>query len=273
MTNPGMLKERPRTAAEAERAGLRTSAPRSLRQQPAKPRRNLHRAPAYRGRLGSQQRVSERGRRLQPIKQENSRVFRFVSFVVAACIIGTVAVMLLAGMTTEKTFQVTDAEAKSKTLANEITTLERDVEKAKSAQNLSAKAAELGMVAPGQAGILETNGDKVEQRRESDNSKDRRIVDVTGNKRTREATSSPEETRNIPGLAPSSPAGAAAAGNMNSGDLPYANQGHGAPAPAPAPAPALANGEHPAPPAPPAAQPAPAAPAEANPGPPAAPRP
>lgn len=192
-----------------------------------------------------------------------------MAFAVAACIIGTAAVMLLAGMTTEKTFQITDAEAKSKTLANEITTLERDVEKAKSAQNLSAKAAELGMVVPGQAGILETKGDKVDERREADNSKDRGIVDVTGNKRTREATSSPEETRNVPGLAPSSPVGAEAAGNMNSGDLPYANQGQGAPAPAPAPT----NGEQPASPAPPAAQPAPAAPAEANPAPPAAPRP
>ncbi|HJD49035.1 MAG TPA: hypothetical protein H9907_02765, partial [Candidatus Corynebacterium intestinavium] len=64
MTTPGMLKEHPRTAAKAERVELRTSAPRSLKRQPAKPRRSLHRAPAYRGRLGSQQRVSERGRRL-----------------------------------------------------------------------------------------------------------------------------------------------------------------------------------------------------------------
>lgn len=252
MTTPGMLKEQPRTGIKSDRAALRTESPKGLKRRATAPRRTLHRAPAYRGRLGSQQRVSVRGRRVQPVKRSNPRVVRLVSFFVLACLIGTASVMLLSGLTTEKTFQVTDAEAKSKTLANEITTLERDVEKAKSAQNLSAKAAEMGMVVPGQAGILESKGDKVNQRREADNAKDRRVVDVTGKQRTREATSAPDETRNVPGLAPSSPAGAAATNNMNSGDVPYANQRPGAPAPE--------GDRQPAPPA-------------GNPAPPAAPRP
>lgn len=222
-----------------ERRQRRTNTPTAYRRRPNR-----------RGRLGSQQQVSVRGRRIAPIENPNRRKFRIIALCVAVVCGAIASIMILSGLTTEKTFQISEAEKKSETLSNEIVSLQRDVEKAKSAQNLSAKAADLGMVVPGQAGILDANGKKVHERRGSDNGNDRPVIDVSDGARTRGATSDPEETRNIPGLAPQSPEGAAAqlpSPAPSTGDIPYANSGMGgAPAPA-APAPAAAAPAAPAP--------------------------
>lgn len=233
--------------------------------RPARPRQGssgTRTVPARRqrrtGRLGSQQRVSVRGRRVVPIERTNSSMVRWVVALTAMFVLGISAVMYLSGVTTEQSFQINDARQRSAELTNQLETLERDVAMAQSSSHIAEEASKLGMVAPSQAGILDVKGDKITERRASDPAATRPVIDVNGNVRPQGATSDPEETNNIPGLAPNSPAGAEAQANGGNAGLPYASRQEGrAPAPAPA-APAPAPAPTPAAPAPAAELPAPA---------------
>jgi len=210
------------------------------------------------GRLGSQQQVSMRGRRIAPRDNTDPRARSWSFFMAFALIAGIVSVMWLSGITTDQSFQIADARKQSTNLTNELESLERDVSDAQSAANIAARASEMGMVVPDQTGVLNVNGDKVDEQRPADAAESRPVIDVNGTKKPSTATSDPAQTANVPGLAPESPTGAAA--QNGTGEVPYSNQnsaggaaaGNQAPAPAePAPAPA---------PAAPAPAPAPAAP-------------
>lgn len=218
------------------------------------------RRPRRSGRLGSQQQVSERGRRLTPIRSTDTSLVRWSVALVVVLVLGISSVMYLSGITTDQSFQITDARERSTTLTNEIETLERDVAEAQSASNIAAEASRMGMVAPEHAGVLDVRGDKVEERRGTDAAASRPVIDVNGDERPRGATSDPAQTNSVPGLAPEGPAGAEAQGMAGgTGNVPYADRhsapaepapapGGGAPAPAPAPVPAPApRGEAPAP--------------------------
>lgn len=212
------------------------------------------------GRLGSQQQVSMRGRRIAPRDNTDPRARNLAFFMAFALIAGIVSVMWLSGITTDQSFQIADARKQSTNLTNELESLERDVSDAQSAANIAARASEMGMVVPDQTGVLNVNGDKVDEQRPADAAKNRPVIDVNGTKKPSTATSDPAQTANVPGLAPESPTGAAA--QNGTGEVPYSNQnsaggaaaGNQTPAPAaPAPAPEPA-------PAAPTPAPAPAAP-------------
>ena len=163
--------------------------------------------------------------------------------------------MALSGVTTQQSFQITKANEQSKQLDNELESLTRDVELAKSSGRIAAEASKMGMVAPDQAAVLDANGKKIKEVRPGDNSKNREVIDANGEATRRGATSNPNETNRVEGLAPNNPMlagnvaprGQAQASNGN-GELPYSqhrgsasagNNAPAAPAPAPAPAPHL----------------------------------
>lgn len=209
------------------------------------------RRPRRAGRTGSKQQVSVRGIRVSQVKSGQSSIVRWAVAVIAVLILGVSAIMYLSGVTTEQSFQLADARQRSGELSNQLETLERDVAQAQSSANIAAKASELGMVTPDKPGILEVKGDKVEERRAGDAAATREVIDINGDTRKRGATSNPDETDAVPGLAPSTPLGAEAQNGARNGGVPYADRHNPAPAPAPAPA-----NEAPAPA--PAPQPAPA---------------
>ncbi|QNP92838.1 MULTISPECIES: hypothetical protein [Corynebacterium] len=211
-------------------------------------------------RLGSRQQVSVRGRRVTAVK-DNSRLVKLVALPVLAFVLGIGVVMWISGLATAQSFQLSAAQKHSTTLANEIESLERDAEVAKSGATIAKEAAKLGMVAPDQAGVIDAQGAEAATVREPGVGKDKEITDVNSDARPRGATSNPDKTANVEGLAPQEAvvAGVGAHIASNTGGLPYDNRtaprgpeaaNPAPPAPAPAPAaPAPAAG-HPAPPAP-----------------------
>lgn len=251
---------------ERERPGSRPS--RTVKPQRTTPRRN--------SRLGSKQQVSVRGRRVVSSSPTDSRLRRRIIGAALAFVAGIGGVMILSGVTTEQSFQIANANERSKQLDNELESLNRDVELAKSSGHVAAEAAKMGMVVPDQAAVLDANGKKVKEIRPGDNSKNREVIDANGEATRRGATSNPNETDRVEGLAPNNPM---LAGNVAprvqanpgaNGELPYSggrngapagNQAPvapGAPAPAPAPAPATASPEGHGPVPAPAPAPAPA---------------
>lgn len=204
-------------------------------------------------RLGSKQQVSVRGRRVVSSSPTNSRLRRRIVGAALAFVAGIGGVMILSGVTTEQSFQIANANEHSQQLDNELESLNRDVELAKSSGHVAAEAAKMGLVVPDQAAVLDANGNKVKEIRPGDDSKNREVIDANGEATRRGATSNPNETNRVEGLAPNNPL---LAGNVAprvqanpgaNGELPYSGRRNGAPAgnqapvvpgaPAPAPAP------------------------------------
>ena len=240
---------RPGSRVVSARVAGGTARPVSPVENPASPR-TLRRT----RRLGSQQQVSVRGRRIAPVKSQ-SALKNWAVAAVAAFLLGIGFTQYLSGVTTEQSFQIAESKEQSTALSDQLESLERDVAVAQSGGNIAAEAAKLGMVAPQQPGILSVEGDKVEERREMAGDSNRPVVDVNGNQRQPGATSDPNKTNNVPGLAPQSAAGAAAQNN-STGAVPYSDQQSGNAGNTSSPAPNAGN--TPAAPAAPAA-PAPAA--------------
>lgn len=225
-------------------------------QRSATPERTLsgRTTPRRNSRIGSKQQVSVRGRRIIA-SPTDAKLRRRVVGSALAFVLGIAGVMALSGVTTEQSFQITKANEQSQQLDNELESLTRDVELAKSSGRIAAEAAKMGMVAPDQAAVLDANGKKIKEIRPGDSSKDREVIDANGEATRRGATSNPDETNRVEGLAPRNPM---LAGNVaprgqasvpgSNGDLPYSNNsapapaGNQAPAPAPAPASAPAPG-------------------------------
>ena len=214
MTSTGTLQDL-RTATPAR---PRTQRPRAYTPAPGNaPRPRPH------GKLGSRQQVSVRGRRVARRKDTNLPLTRRIVAAVVFLIAGIMAVMYLSGLTTQQTFELSEAKQRSLTLSNELESLERDVANAQSAGHIAAEATRLGMVAPAQPGVLEDRGAEVVEVRPSDPQADRPVTDVNGEARPRGATSDPEKTNRVEGLAPNE---AVAAGDVapNSTELPYSDR-------------------------------------------------
>lgn len=181
-------------------------------------------------RLGSKQQVSIRGRRIAPIQQDNNRLLKSVVLPACLFLVGVICVMWLSGLTTAQSFQLTEAKQTSRTLANEITSLERDLAVASSSANIAKEAARLGMVAPAQAGVLEAAGAEIHEQRPANPEGNVAVVDVNSESRARGATSNPNETANVAGLAPqqaviAEQAGVATANSASANaTIPYADR-------------------------------------------------
>lgn len=153
-------------------------------------------------RRGSRQQLTVRGRRVTvPTAAERSVVWTWV-VLLALFVAGVALAMYLSGKTTEQSFQLSEARDTSTSLSNELESLNRDVQDASSTQRIAAEAAEMGMVVPGQAGVLNVEGDRIDEVRPSDPSETRPVTDINGDARPQRPTSDPDATGQVPGLAP-----------------------------------------------------------------------
>lgn len=222
------------------------------------------RRPRRSSRLGSRQQVSIRGRRVNPMRRADATIMRWTVALVIAAIAGIASIMYLSGVTTDQSFDIADARQRSAGLSNELESLQRDVAFAQSSANLAKEASRLGMVAPNQVGVLNAQGNQVDEVRPADSTGSRPVIDVNGESRRSGATSDPGKTQSIPGLVPQSIPGVMA----GTGTVPYADR-RPTPSPAsqavvPSPAASVPAPAVPAPaPVPAAASPAPRIPAPA----------
>ena len=246
------------STALLERAPERTTRRVERTQSPVKPNglkpRIAPHIPRGPRRLGSKQVVSVRGRRVT--STDAKRKFSTMSLMaLPLLILGIFGAMLLSALSTNQTFKIEQLQSQERTLNNEIETLNRNVEDARAAAEVAAKADGAGMVVPVQPGIINVEADgKANETREADPEKNLRIVDVNQETiRTDHATSDREATRNIAdnlsalpqsalprdGGAPAVPAPAPRAGATNpaDGNASGASASQQAPADAPAVAP------------------------------------
>ncbi|WP_018024609.1 hypothetical protein [Corynebacterium ulceribovis] len=157
-------------------------------------------------RTGSKQILSIRGRRIAPETADPS----MIRFVIAILLVGTIGIalaMALSAISTEQSFRLSDARSKGQLISDEIETLQRDVEHARSTAEISRRAGEMGMVQIKQPGVLEVRKDgKVVEKRPADVEKQGKLADINGEKiRPKNPTSDPKETDNVPGMTPPGP--------------------------------------------------------------------
>lgn len=222
----------------ARPAGRGTTIPRTTGPvaDPARRGRSRGRGGAYRGRTGSRQVVSRRGRRLTKTT-ENNAATRFSVLVVGVFVIGVVLAMILSGLSTTQSIELTEARRQEQSLRDGIEVLERDVEYQRSTAEIARRAAEFGMVNVEQPVILVTDENGVVHEVRAGSPEHQRIIDINGSAVRPDApTSDPNETRVVPGMqAPAIQEGNPAAPQLPA-LAPYAPAPAG-PAPAPAPAP------------------------------------
>lgn len=154
-----------RTATPAQAPGVRLHVPHG------KPR----------GRLGSQQVVSVRGRRVAgPVKEKNPLV-KTGGVAVVLLIVGVAVAMLLSGLSTTQTFTIQQLQSQERTLKNEVESLNRDLEDLRSTAEISQHAAESGMLVASEPGVVDVAADgRVEHRREFNPESVSPVRDVNG---------------------------------------------------------------------------------------------
>ncbi len=153
-------------------------------------------------RLGSQQVVVERGRRLTKTTEDRTK-FKFGSLAILIVVIGVVIAMVLSGLSTSQTMRLSEAREESRDLANQIAVLERDIAYSGSTAEIARQAGDMNLVQYEQPAILtvDAEGNLVEVRAGS--SEYRRLLDIngSGNSRAEHApTSDPAQTDNVPGM-------------------------------------------------------------------------
>lgn len=219
---------------------------------PAPSRRGKGRRSTYRGRTGSRQVVSLRGRRLTNTTEDRSTV-RFAIGSIVVVVLGIMLAMVLSGLSTSQSFQLNEARQEEQRLRDGISVLERDVEFQRSTAEIARRAAEMGMVNVEQPAILVVGEDGAVHEVRPGDPAHQRIVDINGAAVRPDApTSDPAETENVPGMQAPAVQEANPAVPQLPAQAPYApNSGRPPAAPAPAPAPAPAEdvnpGEAPAP--------------------------
>lgn len=148
-------------------------------------------------RLGSRQVVTERGRRVAPIKQVT--LFSRLSAVAIALLIGGVVLAVwLSGVSTSQTFRIQQLTYQESQLNNQLETLNRDLEQVRSSADVARRGADAKMGIPSQPGIVEVAEDgSVEERRPATEGTEA-IIDVNGEPvRTGRATSDPRDTEGV----------------------------------------------------------------------------
>jgi len=148
-------------------------------------------------RLGSRQVVTQRGRRVAPIKKVT--LFSRLSAVAIALLIGGVILAVwLSGVSTSQTFRIQQLTFQESQLDNQLETLNRDLEQVRSSADVARRGAEADMGIPTQPGIVEVTEDgSVEERRPATEGTEA-IIDVNGEPvRTGRATSDPRDTEGV----------------------------------------------------------------------------
>lgn len=178
------------------------------------------RARRFQRKLGSQQVVSVRGRRIVTQKADPRRVNTAIA-VVVFLFLTIAAAMVLSGKSTEQAFQLQKLHAQETQLNNQLETLNRDVEQAKAAAEVARVAADKRMVVADKPGILAVEKDgAITEQRPSDPKAVRPIIDVNGAQiRPEQASTNPNEIKavteniqpipqsnnSVPGVAPYAP--------------------------------------------------------------------
>lgn len=151
------------------------------------------------GRLGSQQVVSQRGRRIavaSTVKsEEQTRLFRVGLCSVAGLIGGVFLAIGLSGASTDQTFTLQQLQAQENQLDNQLETLHRDVELAQASSRLATYAHNERMGVPVQPGVLrvDENGEISEDRTPEGGV--REVIDVNDEfARPNAASSNPQRT-------------------------------------------------------------------------------
>lgn len=138
-------------------------------------RRHRHLVPP---RTGSRQQVTVRGRRVSVRETQGSGVLKLVVALVLLVGVGVAATMFLSARTTDQAFVLQEANDRSQTLGNELESLNRDYRELSSSEHLAAEASRMGMVVPGQAGVLDVRGDEVTEVRPADSTGDTTVKDL-----------------------------------------------------------------------------------------------
>ncbi|MGV3153714.1 hypothetical protein ACEE62_03835 [Corynebacterium sp. 32222D000BW] len=183
------------------RGTQRTARTRTPERREVRPRRSTHgttspHGPRYQ-RLGSQQVVSQRGRRLTPIKK-NSLFARLSAVAIVLLIGGVCLAMWLSGLSTSQTFKIQQLSAQESQLSNQIETLNRDLENVRSTADVARRAADANMGVPTNPGVVEVAEDgKVEEKRAATDEQEA-IIDVNGTAiRPGRASSNPDDTEGM----------------------------------------------------------------------------
>lgn len=180
---------------EANEQSVTTTAPAPRRLRPGvRPHE-----PRKRGRLGSNQVVSVRGRRVEAPTTEVKRRFSSVSIIaLPLLVIGVAGAMILSGLSTQQTFTIQQLQATDNQLSNQVETLNRDLENLQSSAEIARKASEAGMVVPTNPGIVEVQNDgTVTESRPADPAT-QSIIDVNGAPvRPGQASSDPKQTDQV----------------------------------------------------------------------------
>lgn len=186
----GLLERPRRTPRTQTPQGLQQP----LRREPVQPSRTRK----FQRKLGSQQVVSVRGRRVVTQKANPHRV-NLALGVIFCLFITIAAAMVLSGKTTEQAFQLQKLTAQEQQLNNQLETLNRDVEQAKAAAEVARVAADKKLVVAQQPGILAVEKDgAITEQRPSDPEAVRPIIDVNGAPiRPEQASSNPNEIKAV----------------------------------------------------------------------------
>ncbi|RNE49492.1 hypothetical protein [Corynebacterium alimapuense] len=112
----------------------------------------------YQRRLGSNQVVSVRGRRVSSRKQ-TTLLAKLSAVAIVLLVTGVAAAMWLSGISTQQTFQIQQLSSQERQLSNQLETLNRDLESVRSSADIARRAGEMGMVVPTQPGVLSVQPD------------------------------------------------------------------------------------------------------------------
>lgn len=143
-----------------------------------------------RGRLGSNQVVSVRGRRVATTKAR-SKFSALSQIALPLLVVGIAAAMILSGIATTQTFAIQKLQAKEQQLANEVESLNRDLEDRRSSAALAQRADSMGMVLAGEPGVVAVNEEgHAEEQRPYNPESATKLMDVNGEGRPASRASS-----------------------------------------------------------------------------------
>ncbi|MDY3127827.1 MAG: hypothetical protein SOW59_06825 [Corynebacterium sp.] len=185
------------TMHSATRQGVisRTASPTRTTRKPVLPG---HRVDGL-SRLGSQQVLTKRGRRVSEIKQV-STIARVSGWAIALLITGIAMAMFFSGHSTSQTFQIQQLTYQESQLKNQLETLHRDVEAARSSADIARRAADAHLAVPVQPGIIQVNPDGTTTELRPATAETESIIDVNGQAiRPNRASSDPVATANVSG--------------------------------------------------------------------------
>lgn len=152
----------------------------------------------FQRKLGSQQVVSVRGRRVVTQKPNPHRVNLAIG-VVLLLFVTIATAMVLSGKSTEQAFELQKLNAQEQQLNNQLETLNRDVEQTRAAAEVARVAADKGMVVADIPGVLIVEKDgAITEQRPSDPAAVRPIIDVNGAPiRPEQASTNPNEIKDV----------------------------------------------------------------------------